>query len=172
MNSILWEIEFKRDLKIEKDKELIIEVIREIRNLRAKNNVLPSNTIWVKILAKNKNCEILEEVLELIWSIVKAENIEMVKTKPEDEHLAYGIIKAWVEVYIDTSNWLDLEKEIERLKEQINDTKDYIGILDKKLLNESFVNNAPPALVRAEMEKKEQARHKLEKLLEKLEKMK
>jgi valyl-tRNA synthetase len=41
-----------------------------------------------------------------------------------------------------------------------------------KLLNENFVRNAPPSLVRAEMEKKEQARHKLEKLEEKLEKMK
>jgi len=39
------------------------------------------------------------------------------------------------------------------------------------LLNENFVRNAPVALVRAEMEKKDQAKHKLEKLEEKLSKI-
>jgi valyl-tRNA synthetase len=67
---------------------------------------------------------------------------------------------------------MDIEKEIERLKAQINDTKEYIAILDRKLLNDSFVRNAPANLVRAEMEKKEQAKEKLKKLEEKLEKFK
>jgi valyl-tRNA synthetase len=40
--------------------------------------------------------------------------------------------------------------------------------LDKKLINETFVNNAPEKLVRAEMEKKQQAINKLEKLQQKL----
>jgi len=47
------------------------------------------------------------------------------------------------------------------------DTKEYIAILDKKLLNESFVRNAPADLVRSEMEKKEMAKQKLEKLEDK-----
>jgi hypothetical protein len=34
---------------------------------------------------------------------------------------------------------LDVEKEKERLRLQIADTKEYIAILDKKLLNEAFV---------------------------------
>ena len=55
-----------------------------------------------------------------------------------------------------------------RLKEQILDTKEYISILDKKLLNESFVRNAPKNLVHEEMKKKEQAKQKLEKLKDKL----
>jgi valyl-tRNA synthetase len=63
---------------------------------------------------------------------------------------------------------LDLDKETERLKFAIDDTKEYILKLDKKLLNESFVRNAPASLVREEMEKKEQSKHKLEKLEEKL----
>jgi valyl-tRNA synthetase len=53
------------------------------------------------------------------------------------------------------------------LKEQIQDTREYISILDKKLLNESFVRNAPKNLVHAEMAKKEQAKQKLKKLDEK-----
>jgi valyl-tRNA synthetase len=55
---------------------------------------------------------------------------------------------------------------------QISDTKDYICILDKKLLNESFVANAPKDLVRAEMDKKDKAIEKLAKLEEKLTRLK
>ncbi|NCB13445.1 MAG: hypothetical protein EOM78_17650 [Erysipelotrichia bacterium] len=77
-----------------------------------------------------------------------------------------------MEVYIDTSNALDIDKEKERISLLIDDAKDYILKLDKKLLNENFVRNAPASLVREEMEKKEQAKHKLEKLEEKLNNLK
>ena len=62
--------------------------------------------------------------------------------------------------------------EIERLKASITDTKEYVALLDRKLLNDSFVRNAPASLVRAEMEKKADAQDKLKKLEEKLEKIK
>jgi valyl-tRNA synthetase len=172
IDSDWWFVWIERNEQIEKDNKLVMEVIREIRSIRADNNIMPNKTIWLKIYAKNKNTEILEEVSNLISWIVKAEDLEIVSKKPTDDNLAFWIIKAWVEVYVDTSNALDVDKEIERLKEQITDTKEYIAILDKKLLNEAFVNKAPEKLVRAEMEKKEQAKNKLEKLEEKLNKLK
>jgi len=63
---------------------------------------------------------------------------------------------------------MDVEKEVDRLKLKIDDTREYISILDKKLLNETFISKAPEKLVRAEMEKKEQALDKLKKLQEKM----
>ncbi len=165
-------VNIPRDENIEKDKLLVMDVIREIRNLRAENSVMPNKTIWVQIYAKNKNAELLESVLDIVWWIVKAENIEIIQKKPSDPQLAFWVIKSWVEVYVDTSNSLDLEKESLRLKEQIVDTKEYIAILDKKLLNSSFVEKAPAWLVRAEMDKKKSAQDKLAKLEEKYNKIK
>ena len=162
------EVAIERNEKIEKDKKLVIEIIKEIRRLRAENNIMPNKTIGLSIYAKNKNAEIISEVMDLIAWIVKAEEINLVDKKIDDDELAYWIIKAWVEVYIDTSNWLDIEKEVKRFKEQIVDTKEYIALLDKKLLNESFVRRAPEHLVRAEMDKKASAQEKLKKLKEKL----
>ncbi|NVP17381.1 valine--tRNA ligase [Candidatus Gracilibacteria bacterium] len=165
-------VSISRDENLEKDNALVFDVIREIRAIRADNNILPSKTIGLKIYAKLRNKEILSEVLELIAGIVKADSFEMVDKKPAGDNFAFGVIKAGVEVYVDTSNALDVDKEIERIKLQIDDTKEYIAILDKKLLNETFISKAPEKLVRAEMEKKEQALDKLRKLEDKLGKLK
>lgn len=163
-----WKIADFRNEEVENKKEIIINIIKEIRSLRAENKIMPNKTIGLKIFSTPKNRENIEEFLEVIAWIVKADDYEIVSKKPEWKDLAYGVIKSWIEVYVDTSNALDIEKEVKRLKDQIIDTKEYIVILDKKLLNESFVNNAPEKLVRAEMEKKEQAKEKLFKLEDKL----
>ncbi len=157
-----------RDKWIERDKELIISLIKEVRKLRADNNVMPNKTIKLSIYAKNKNAEVIEGVLDIISWIVKSEDTKIVWKKITDSNVAYGIIKSWIEVYVDTSNALDVEKEVARLKEQIRDTKEYIEIIDKKLLNENFITKAPKQLVVAEMEKAKQARDKLAKLEEKI----
>jgi len=171
INSKWGKVNISRNEQVEKDKDLMIKIIREIRNLRAENQILPSKTVWVKIYAKNKNAEFLNNVLDLIAWIVKADSIELVDKKENDINLAYWVIQQWVEVYVDTSNAVDVEKESAKFKEQISDTKEYIAILDKKLLNASFVERAPEHLVRAEMEKKSQAEDKLKKLEEKFEKL-
>nr|MDD3719994.1 valine--tRNA ligase [Candidatus Gracilibacteria bacterium] len=158
----------KRDEEVEKEKQVIIDLIKEIRKIRAENNVIPSNTIKVQIYVRSKNLVTITDSLDIISGIVKSEETIIVDKKPKDINLAYSVIKAGIEVYVDTSNALDMDKEIERIKLSIDDTKEYIAILDKKLLNENFVRKAPSELIRQEMEKKEQAKQKLEKLEEKL----
>lgn len=152
----------------EKAHSLFVEVVREVRKLRAENNIMPNKTIKLKVYAKNTNAEILSEMLTLLSGIVKSEETEIIDKKLSDPNLVYSVVKSGIEVYIDTSNAIDVDSEKTRLKEQIIDTKEYISILDKKLLNESFVRNAPKDLVHAEMAKKEQAKQKLEKLEDKM----
>lgn len=159
------EIEVNKD--VEKAHSLFVEVVREVRKLRAENNIMPNKTIKLKVYAKGKNAEILEGSLDLLSGIVKSEQSEIIDKKLSDPSLVYSVVKSGVEVYVDTANAIDVESEKARLKEQILDTKQYIAILDKKLLNESFVRNAPKDLVHAEMEKKSQATAKLEKLEDK-----
>jgi valyl-tRNA synthetase len=132
---------------------------------------MPDKTIKVYLQAKAKVAPAIEQSLDIISGIVKSEHTEIITKKPKDDNLVYSLVKAGVEIYVDTSNALDMEGELARLQEQITDTREYIAILDKKLLNESFVKRAPAELVRAEMIKKEEAKERLVKLEEKLEKM-
>lgn len=168
--SAVWpKVNLPLSKEIEKDKDIVIQTIKAIRNIRAENNVPPHKDIKLHFLAKARNKDILEAAEYLISGIVKSESTEIKTVKPTDaDNYAYAVVKAGIEVYVDTSNALDAEKESARLKEQILDTKEYITILDKKLLNERFVANAPKDLVRAEMEKKDKAIEKLFKLEEKL----
>lgn len=161
-------LKVKRNEDVEKEKQVIIDLIKEIRKLRVENSVVPSKTIKVKIYVRSKNLETITNSLDIISWIVKSEETIIVEKKPKDINLAYSVIKAWIEVYVDTSNAIDKDKERERIEALITDAKEYIAILDKKLLNENFVRNAPTSLVREEMDKKEQAKQKLEKLVDKL----
>lgn len=164
-------VALKADKEIEKDKQILIEVIKEIRNLRAENNIMPSTPIKVELKVKKAKLELFgDENLDIISGIVRSESTQIVN-KPTSENLVYAVTKSWIEVFVDNSNAKDMEGEIERLKLTITDTKEYIWLLDRKLLNDSFVRNAPPQLVRAEMEKKAEAQEKLKKLEEKLEKI-
>ena len=164
-------VAFDRNLEVEKAKDIIIETIKAIRNIRAENSVMPDKTIKVYIQAKAKTLDAMTQSIDIISWIVKSEHTEIITKKPKDNNLVYATIKSWVDIYVDTSNALDMESEISRLQEQIADAKEYIAILDKKLLNESFVKRAPVELVRAEMMKKEEAKERLIKLEEKLGKM-
>lgn len=171
INASFSKVSIKADKDIEKQKEIIIDVITEIRRIRADNNIMPNKSINLLLKPKKAISEIFnDEVIFLISWIVKSEDTKVIDKKPDEENLVYAITKDWVEIFVDNSNAMDVEKEIDRLKAQITDTKEYIALLDRKLLNDSFVRNAPANLVRAEMEKKEQAVEKLKKLEEKLEK--
>jgi valyl-tRNA synthetase len=52
-------VSVQADAQIEKDKKLIMDIIREVRSLRADNNIMPNKTIGLQIYAKNKNAEVI-----------------------------------------------------------------------------------------------------------------
>ncbi len=172
MESLWSHVWIDRNEEIEKEKNIIIDLVREIRRLKAESNVPNSGSIKLYIYYKGKNLSQLEASIDIIGWIVKSEHTEILDKKPKDDNLVYSVIKAGVEVYIDISNAIDNTKEVERLEISISDTKEYIALLDRKLLNESFVRKAPQSLVREEMEKKKQAQDKLAMLEEKLAKIK
>ncbi|MCT4616649.1 MAG: valine--tRNA ligase [Candidatus Gracilibacteria bacterium] len=165
--------DLSEDKEIVKQKNKIIEVIKTIRQIRAENAIMPSKQIKLHITAKANYKDLINSWEYIISPIVKSEVTVVNTTKPENaDEMALGVVKGGIEIYVNTDNALDKDKEIERLNLQISDTKDYICILDKKLLNESFVANAPKDLVRAEMDKKDKAIEKLAKLEEKLTRLK
>jgi valyl-tRNA synthetase len=54
-------VEISENKEIEKEKDIIIDTIKTIRNIRAENNVQPNKSIKLHFVSKAKNKEILEK---------------------------------------------------------------------------------------------------------------
>jgi valyl-tRNA synthetase len=78
-----------RNERIEEEKEVMMDLLREIRSIKAENDVPNSGTIKLYIYAKGKNLEIIEKSKDIISGIVKSEHTEIITMKKEDENLVY-----------------------------------------------------------------------------------
>ena len=85
----------------------------------------------------------------------------------DDPSLAYAVtgdIEFFIAIPVNEAN---TEEEKKRLREQIENRKEYLRAQDLKLLNADFVRNAPEKIVRIEQDKRSQAADQLKKLEEK-----
>ncbi|EKE27116.1 MAG: hypothetical protein ACD_4C00034G0001 [uncultured bacterium (gcode 4)] len=161
-------IEIKKDLKVEENMNILYEIIRTIRNIRAEKWVKPSDFVDIIFKSENSYKEFLiENDIIIKWlAKIKEINILWKEEKIENEKLSYGVVEN-IDIYVDMWVNLDAEEEKARLKTQIEDKKEYINILDQKLMNSEFIKNAPESIVRSEQDKKRQAQDQLEKFLTK-----
>lgn len=157
-----------RNKKIEADTLVLFEAIRTIRNIRATKWVKPSDTVDVIVQAPKKSLQILEENEVIFLGLAKIKELSISKNKPENTDLAYAVtgdMEFYITIPVYEGN---KEEEIARLKEQIENRKEYLRTVDLKLLNADFVRNAPEKVVRMEQEKRSQAADQLKKFEEKL----
>ncbi|KKQ40840.1 MAG: Valine-tRNA ligase [Candidatus Magasanikbacteria bacterium GW2011_GWA2_37_8] len=149
------------------DFQLIQDIIAGIRSLRAENKIEPVKKLNVVISAGGKK-DLLEENSEIIKTLARLENLQIEEsaTKPAG---SIGFVKSGVEIFVDLSGAIDVEKEKIRLEKEKQELGIYIKGLGGKLDNKEFVNNAPPAVVEKEQQKLNEAKDKLIKLNSQLE---
>jgi valyl-tRNA synthetase len=75
-------------------------------------------------------------------------------------------VKDKMEIYIPIEGLLDIKSEVDRLQKEKSKIDDAIAVLDKKLLNEDFLKNAPKAVVEKEKTKFDDLVHKKKKIEE------
>jgi len=147
-----------------KEFEQLQVVIGKIRNMRSEYKIDPAKKIKIQIKAGER----LQSQFGIIMSLARLEKIELVIEKPEKSATA---IVSDVEIYLPLAELLDIDKEIERLKSEIDNSKKYVLGLEKKLGNEEFMKNAPELVVAEEQRKFNEAKEKIEKLQNQLEEL-
>ncbi len=161
------EIVFSRDIELEVNMNTIFEIVRSIRNIRAKTGIKPGELREIQILPTISTEEYIEKNLDLIAWLSKWTQASIIHDKIESNNWSYDVVKN-IDIYVDTHiDASEIDNEKNRIKEQIEDKKEYIRILNIKLMNQHFVANAPEKVVRIEMDKKHQAEDQLKKLEEK-----
>jgi valyl-tRNA synthetase len=140
---------------------LIQKIVTEIRNARAQYQLNPQQKIEV-FLQTTKTKKILEDNLDLIKNLQTfTEKIEISEKQEKIENTFYSQVEE-VKIYIPLEGLIDTEKELERLNKEKNRLKNLLTVLEKKLQNKKFVQNAPEEIVEKEKSKQHQIKLKIE----------
>ena len=135
------------------DFELIQEIVRSIRNLRAEKSVAPSKRVAATFAGGGKT-SLLAEQAKVIAALAgldegQVEITASLKEKPEG---AAALVVGSVEIYLPLAGMVDLEQEHGRLNKELAEAKSQIARLEK-LLSSDFAKKAPEAVVAKEREK-------------------
>ncbi|MGD8398304.1 MAG: valine--tRNA ligase [Anaerolineae bacterium] len=147
--------EARRDEGAEADMDLLMDLIRQIRNARAEFNVTPGRRIAAIVVADGK-LPMFEAQRGLLSFLAKVDEEELTLTsgldaKPEK---AVALVGAeGVEVYLPLAGLVDLEQEIERLGKELAEAEAEIRRAEGMLANEDFVSKAPEHVVQRQRDR-------------------
>ncbi len=148
------------DNDAERDMTELVELITQIRNIRAELGVLPSKEI--RIIYEGR---LLPEQIAYLKALAKASEIVPLTEKPEK---AVTAVVAGITAYMPLADMIDLDKEMARIKAEIAKMDKEIALASGKLKNPGFVDKAPAVVVEKEREKLSDYQSKREKLVQRL----
>ena len=134
-----------------------IDVIIEVRNVRANKNIPNKETL--KLSIKKNYTEQADLTFDALIS--KLCNLESLDYVTEKVNGAFSFVIKNTEFYIPLSSNINIEEEIKKLNEEINYTKGFLQSVKKKLSNTNFVANAKTEIVDAERKKEADAEAKI-----------
>jgi valyl-tRNA synthetase len=157
------ELEGWEDAKVA-DFEMVQEVVRAIRNLRAEKGVEPGKRIAATFVGGEKTALVRDQA-ETLRALARLDEsttsiVESMSEKPEG---AVALVVGPIEIFIPLEGMVDLAQERERLEAELKEAESHIARLEK-MLNSPFAQKAPPAVVEKEREKLEGYKETAEKI--------
>ena len=152
-----------------KEIETIKEIIKIVRNVKAKSGAAPSKRVTLYVITENpkpvKNGGVYIEKLAGV------SEIKFIADKSSLDEKVVSQVTKDAELFIPLGELVDFGKEIERLSKELANVENEIARASCKLSNNGFLEKAPKNLVDAEREKLNRfidMRDKLKKQLESL----
>jgi valyl-tRNA synthetase len=154
-----------------KETGFLKKVITAIRTVRSEMNVPPSQSVkLVGRVHSQAQLDILNKTQATIAKLTRSEDIEFGLDVVKPEFSASAMVEK-MELFIPLEGLIDLEKEVERLENEIKATDGYLKAVEGKLANKNFVDRAPEAIVAKEKDKQDHYNQTLIKLRDQLETM-
>ncbi len=137
--------------EIESSMEMIIDIIKSVRNLRSENGIVPSKKIKVYMDVKDEKSQaIIVSFKNYIYALAGVESLT-ITSKVKEQCLVQSTI--YGDIYLPVEGNIDVEKEIERLNKLIKKQEKSLSFLNSKINNQAFLDRAPKELI--EEKKKE-----------------
>jgi len=151
---------------------LLTDLVSSIRDLRNKNGMSPKEAIELKV-EKSGSSDALFALNGAGEMVTKMSNLSTLETVEVGAEVVDGIsFLSGKDKYIAIiEKEIDVEAEKESIKNEIEYQKGFLSSVEKKLSNDSFVNNAPAAVVDKERQKLSDGQDRLRILNENLAKL-
>ena len=140
-------------VKDEERFEMVIDLIRSVRNLRAEMNVPLSRRTELFIRPVQLEAGFWKKCSVYIEKLACASSAELIADKPENADKMAAVVTAGGEGYIPMGELIDIVKEKERLLKEKDNLISEVARAQGKLSNEKFVAKAPEAVINAERDK-------------------
>ena len=141
----------------EQEFEMVMEVIRGIRNARAEKNIPFSKK--AKVYIATSQPEVFAKSTAFLEKLASASEVEVGGSFTLENPVQ--IVTPHATVYLPLGDLVDLDKERARLAKEKEACEKEIEFISKKLSNENFVSKAPAAVVDQQRQKLEAAKKKL-----------
>ncbi|MDR5659392.1 valine--tRNA ligase [Serpentinicella sp. ANB-PHB4] len=157
----------------EEKMELIMEAIKNLRNVRAEMNVAPSKKAKLIVLPGNDQAKAtILEGKKYFVALGSVTEIEFTTDKEQIPADAVSTVINGAELFLPLDELIDFEKEIQRLEKEQAKLEGEIKRVVGKLSNQGFLAKAPEHLVQVEKEKQVKYQQMLDVVLERLQALK
>jgi valyl-tRNA synthetase len=161
------------DPELEQDFDLLIGVIRTLRNLRAEAGVKPGVEITTILQTESETeSRILHEGATYIRDLAKVENLTVTKTLAEDPGRVIASVFATVQILIPLAGIVDIDLLRSKLEKNLAKVEAEVKSLSGRLSNPGFVNKAPAEVVRGARDALAEAQKAAEILSDRLQRLK
>ena len=131
--------------------ESVKEIVKAIRNIKSETGAAPSAKVDVYFVTEKKS--LIENGKAYFNRLANVQEIKFVDSKDEICEKTVSKILAGFELYIPLGELVDYDKELARLKSELEKAENEIARANGKLSNAGFVAKAPKNLIDGEKAK-------------------
>jgi len=154
------------DDTVEKNMQVLQNLIGAIRNIRGEMNIAPSKPAQVIITGESSNGITSDFILShkpYFQQLAKVDQLEYKAKTKKPKNAASAVVSQW-EIFLPLEGLIDFDVERERLQKEINRIEKQLEGLNRKLHSRDFLAKAPEEVVNREKTKKADFESNLEKL--------
>src|SRR5690625_3502391 len=152
------------DEKASEEMQRLVSIIKSVRNIRAEVDTPMSKEIKLLIQAENETIvSELENYREYLERFCNPSEL-IISTSVEAPEKAMTQVVTGAELFLPLEGLIDIDKELERLENELDKWTKEVERVQKKLANKGFVNKAPEKVVEEERAKEKDYLNKQEKV--------
>ncbi len=135
------------DPEAEAQMQIIMDVVKAVRNIRAEMNIPPGKTVSVVALADERRGQVLQENDAFLKGLARLSDLEVRTADSGKPKQAAVAVASGVSIYVPLADLIDVEAEVARLRKELEETEAQLERSAARLNNAGFVQRAPAEVV-------------------------